>query len=190
LWKLLDEADIVIAHFGDKFDIPILNTRAIIHGLSPYSSIKSIDTKKVVSSTFKFPSNKLDALATYFGLEGKLKSGFNLWKSCLQGSDHTRQVHLDKMFIYNIQDVKLLEEIYLILRPWIKSHPNVGLYIESDTTVCSNCGSKHIEKTDKFYYTSAGKYPVYRCECGALTRGRFNEYDKEKRKNLTLSIAK
>lgn len=33
LWNLINEADIVIAHYGDGFDIPMLNTRAILNGL-------------------------------------------------------------------------------------------------------------------------------------------------------------
>src|SRR5262245_17881686 len=35
LWKVLDEADFVIAHNGDAFDIKKSNARFIAHGLKP-----------------------------------------------------------------------------------------------------------------------------------------------------------
>src|SRR6267154_4517069 len=35
LWKLIDEADIIIAHNGDEFDLPKINTRFLTHGLKP-----------------------------------------------------------------------------------------------------------------------------------------------------------
>lgn len=186
LWNLLNECDIAVAHFGDKFDIPTLNSRAIINGLPPYSSITTIDTKMVASRSFRFPSNKLDALGTYFGVGNKIHTDFLLWRGCLEGN----QEKIDEMTKYNIQDVVLLEEVYLKLRPWIKAHPNIALYVDSENPVCSHCGSENIKKTGNFYYTQAGKYPEYRCSCGALTRGRFNEFTKDNRKNLLISTGK
>ncbi len=43
------------------------------------------------------------------------------------------------------QDVNLLEKIYLKFRPWIKNHPNIGIYIDNKSPVCTNCGSKNVE---------------------------------------------
>src|SRR6266699_2886337 len=48
IWQLLEEADIVVAHNGDKFDLPKLNTRFIIHKLNPPLPYQSIDTLKVI----------------------------------------------------------------------------------------------------------------------------------------------
>lgn len=185
LWDLLNEADVVVAHYGDGFDIPMLNARAIINGLDPYNITNSIDTKKVASKQFKFPSNKLDALASYFGFGGKIKTEFDLWKNCMYG----KQEAIDEMLTYNIQDVKVLEEVYLKLRPWIKSHPNVALYNDIDESQCANCGSTDITP-DGYYFTNTGKYQTYRCSCGAISRGRTTIVDKNKRKSLLVSAAK
>jgi len=186
LWDLMDSADIVIAHYGDRFDLPLLNTRAILNGLPPYNTIRSIDTKKVASGIFKFPSNKLDALAKYFGLEGKIETEFQLWVDCLKGDEQAIQ----DMETYNIQDVFVLEEVYLKLRPYIKSHPNIAVYMDVKTQVCSSCGSTKLNKTGKFQYTNTGKFKLYRCECGALSRGRRTDFDKGRKKNLLTSIAR
>jgi len=71
LRNLLSEADIVIGQNGDNFDIKKVNTRFIIHGLTPPSPFKSIDTLKIARRCFKFTSNRLDDLGNYLGVGRK-----------------------------------------------------------------------------------------------------------------------
>lgn len=170
LWKLFDDADIVIAHNALQFDVPKMNARFVKYGLNPPSPYKVIDTLQVAKQQFRFSSNKLDALAVYFGYPRKLDTDFELWKLCLEG----KQSALDYMFKYNKYDVQLLEEVYLKLLPWIKNHPNINNYIMSDMPICSNCGHDEvILMPNKYYYTQINKYPIYRCKkCGAISRGR------------------
>jgi DNA-directed RNA polymerase subunit RPC12/RpoP len=170
LWELLNEADIVIAHNGDRFDIPKMNSRFIFHGMMPPSSYKQIDTKKVAKNIFGESSNKLEALARKFGYEGKFDTDFQLWKDCLEGSSEA----LLRMSIYNDQDVRVLEKVYLKLRPYIKGHPNLDLYIDSEKATCPHCGSHNIKILEgKFFYTQAAKYQLYRCEdCKTVFRSK------------------
>lgn len=169
LWHLINEADIVIAHNGNRFDIPRINSRFITNGLAPTKPYFSIDTYQVAKKQFGFSSNKLDALAGYFNIPHKLHTDFDLWKRCLQGDKKA----LSYMLKYNKKDVAILEEVYLKLRPWIKNHPNMGNLI-GDSDSCSVCGSSNITPIhDKYYYTSVNRYPLYKCnECGAISRGR------------------
>ena len=183
-WELLNQADIVIAHNGDGFDIPNMNTRFIINGLPPTKPYQTIDTLKIARKQFGFTHNSLNALARVFGFDSKLETNFQLWKDCINGSDGA----LRRMEKYNRRDVTLLEEIYLKLRPWIKGHPNLGLYVESDKPVCPVCGSSDIEWTGDYYYTQSGKYATYRCKCGAYGRARYTAVPKEIRKNLGTSL--
>ena len=62
VWELLNEADIVVAHNGDKFDMRKCNARFIYHGLGPISPVKSIDTLKVARKYFYFNANHLNNL--------------------------------------------------------------------------------------------------------------------------------
>ena len=169
LWCLINNADIVISHNGDRFDIPRINSRFIINGLDPTTPYFSIDTCKIAKKQFGFSSNKLDALATYFNIPNKLHTEFALWKACLEGDKKA----LGYMLKYNKQDVVILEEVYLKLRPWIKNHPNIG-NLDGTQAACANCGSEDIEViSGKYYYTSVGKYETFRCKhCGAISRGR------------------
>ena len=168
LWNVLNDADIVIAHNGDQFDIPKIKTRFLLHGLPPTTFYHQIDTKKVASKEFGFSSNKLDFLAQQFGYGHKIHTEFSLWDRCLKGDESA----LTEMSIYNNQDVVLLEKVYLKLRPYIKNHPNVTLYDDKHGNRCPSCGGKNLHKED-FFYTHVNKFPVYRCQsCGALSRDR------------------
>ena len=73
------------------------------------------------------------------------------------------------------------------IRPWIKGHPNLGLYIDTDKTVCTNCGNQTLNWAG-YYYTPAGRYRSFRCDkCQAIGRSRVSDLDKETRARLLLS---
>jgi len=170
IWKLLDEAEIVIGHNLDRFDIRKLNARFIDNDINPPSPFRSIDTLKVARKEFAFVSYKQDFLTKHFELENKLKTEFQLWVDCMQGN----QSRLDEMAKYNRHDVMGLEQVYLKLRPYIKNHPNLGVLVDMD--VCPNCGCEYLDETDSVYFTTANKFPVYRCQ-GCKTpyiRGKKN----------------
>ena len=185
IWKLVDEADIVIAHNAKRFDVPRLNTRFIINNIQPPSSFRILDTLIEAKKAFAFTSNKLDYINKSLGLTQKMDTGgVELWTQCLQGNPEA----LLKMEKYNQQDVEILEETYLKLRPWIKSHPNVGVYMEKDDPVCSSCGEESLTHTGKYFFSNTAKYPIYRCKCGAESRGRRTTYDKNRKKLLLTSV--
>ena len=158
IWKLLDDADIVIGHNLDRFDIRKLNARFIDNDLNPPSPFKTVDTLKIARREFAFVSYKQDYLTKHFKLEQKLDTNFKLWVDCMHGD----QKALDKMHEYNRHDVMGLEEVYLKIRPYIKNHPNLGVLMDMD--VCPNCGCEHLEETESRYFTSANQFPVYRCQ--------------------------
>ncbi len=186
LWTLFDEADVLIAHNGDGFDVPNMNTRFLVNGIKPPSPSQRIDTLKVARKEFGFTHNALDALANTVGLSGKVKTNFQLWKRCKNGEEAA----LREMEVYNIQDVDLLEEVYLELRPWIKNHPSAALFIESESKVCPACGHDHL--TQKGHYmTQVSKFETYQCnKCGGFSRARKSIVPKEIRQNLLVSLTR
>jgi len=169
LWNLLNDADIVIAHNGEKFDIPKIKARCLIHNLPPTSFYQQIDTLKVARKEFGFSSNKLDHLAKQLGVGCKIKTTFELWTKCVNGDENA----LSEMSTYNDEDVRVLERVYMKLRPYIKNHPNVTLFDDVVTAHrCPTCGGVHLVEED-YYYTTVGQFQVYRCtDCKALSRGR------------------
>lgn len=168
LWELFNVADVLVAHNGDQFDIPKANARFIIHNLPPPAPHKQIDTKKLAKSRFKFTSNKLSDLAKYLNVSLKGETGgFSLWKGCMAGDKKAWK----KMREYNEQDVVVLEEIYLKLRPWAKTVPNMKVYSEASEG-CPRCCSKNVQRRG-WVYTSNGKRPRSHClDCGAWSCGK------------------
>ena len=169
IFNLLDQADIVIAHNAKKFDIKRVNTRFIYNSLGTPSSYEIIDTLLHARKQFSISSNKLDYLGEFFGLGRKIETGgFELWERCMKGDDEA----LKEMQIYCDQDVRLLEEVYLHMRPYIKPHPNLGLHISDDINRCPTCGSDQLTPTGD-YYTTMNTYTEYKCKsCGSNCRSR------------------
>lgn len=142
LHRLLDEADVVIAHNGDSFDIKKINTRFLIHKLPPPSPYKTIDTKKVAKQVASFDSNSLNNLGIDMAEGEKIKHrGFDMWEGCMAG----KRSDWRDMKRYNKQDVDLLAKIYLRLRPWMKNHPDISEY-SKDAIKCPRCNSPKIQK--------------------------------------------
>lgn len=187
LWVFLDEADIIVAHNGDRFDISKINAKFLEHGIKPYSPIKSIDTLKVVKSRFNLTSNKLDYISKYLGFEGKMATGgMQLWIDCMNGSKEAFR----KMVDYNIQDVIELENIYEKIKPWISNHPNLALYNDENIPVCPKCGSNHLHFRG-YAYTGVSKFRRFQCQdCGGWGRSSENVLSKSERKNLMRNVPK
>jgi hypothetical protein len=167
IWKLLDEADIVITHNGDDFDLRWLNAVFIKHHLPPVSTFKSVDTKKEAKKGGRFISNSLKWLLQKLDLGYKLDTGgFELWPRCMSGN----KAAWNHMIKYCKNDVTSLERLYRRLRPYMKLHPNLGLFSKKGTRVCPNCSSTHIRKKG-FFYTSVSRFQRWIClDCGKNIR--------------------
>ncbi len=186
LRDLLDEADIVIAHNGKRFDIPKINARFLKHGIPPPSPYRMVDTLRTAKSQFALTSNKLDYIARFLGLGRKVDTGgLDLWLGCIAGD----AASWEKMIEYNIQDVILLEKVYYKLRPWISNHPNLALYTAATEASCPKCNSTNLQWRG-YAYTSVGSYKRFQCNsCGGWGRGRTSELTTEKRKGVLSNAA-
>lgn len=175
LHELIQQADIIVGHNLDSFDVKKTNTRFIQYGLSALPFPPSIDTLKVARKHFKFTSNKLSHIANALGLDPKDESPD--WEKVMAGDPE----ELAYMRQYNKQDVITTEELYLKLRPYIKNHPNMNLFIPEDVKgdkiyddVCTNCGSGNISKNGK-RVQGQGVYQRYICfDCGKFFLGKQN----------------
>jgi hypothetical protein len=162
---MLDEADVVVHYNGRKFDIPTLNKEFVKAGMHPPSPYKQVDLLQVVKSQFRFPSNKLDYVAQELGLGSKVKhEGHEMWIKCM-ARDKDAWRAMEK---YNRQDVALLEKLYDRLRPWIRNHPNRGLY--DDGIACVTCGSQNLQRRG-IQRTVNTTYARLQCnDCGSWMR--------------------
>ncbi len=186
LWDLMMKADFIVAHNGDKFDIPWILSRAIKYGLPPLNPTKFIDTLKFSKRYLRLPSNALKSICAYYGLRPKLdNAGFPLWRACMDGDT---QAFLD-METYNVGDLDSLEDVYLLFRPYMKSHPNAALYFPDSVVRCTHCGSSDVHEEETKYHTGVSSFGTVRCgSCGAIHRTRKNVRTKEQLANTIVGI--
>lgn len=184
LHKLLDEADIVVAHNGIKFDRKKVNTRFLLNGIPPPSPYRIVDTLQVARAHFSFISNRLDVIARLLDIGCKLDNGgIQRWKDCVAGISQAWK----DMVKYCKKDVELLEKVYLALRPYMSQHPNLSVFSEGETPVCPKCASPDIWWRGS-YFTNAGEYKRFSCKdstCGGWGRLKKNLLPLQKRKTLT-----
>lgn len=189
LWKMVDEADVVIAHNAKKFDIKKMNTRFILNGLHEPSKYEVIDTLIHARRKFSMTSNKLDFLADKLGVSRKVQhEGFELWKKCYEGDSEA----LTKMSEYNDGDIICLEEVYMAMRGWISPHPNLGFHVFNDIESCPTCGSEDLSWNvggKGVYRTYVNEYQTCRCNnCGSQARRRKAITTKSTKERLLVSL--
>lgn len=176
LYHLLNEADVVVTHNGKKFDTPVILSRLVVHGFPPPSPFHQVDTCQVAKSEFRFASNSLENIAIELGIRKKSGHkkypGFELWLGCLRDEDEAWA----ELLKYNAQDVYVLEDVYLKLRPYMRGHPNVVRNTEG--MACPKCGGTHLQMRGT-YVTSAGiNYQRFQCQgCGGWGRSRTIDKD-------------
>jgi DNA polymerase elongation subunit (family B) len=168
VWKLLDEADIVVAHNGANFDVKKLNARFIAHGMRPPSPYKVVDTKREVKKVAAFSSNKLDWLCNQLEIGAKLEKpdGFQMWLDCIAGDEKAWK----RMKEYNSHDIDLLRDLYQDIAPWI-TQPNAAVW-SKDGACCVNpaCGSTRIHWRGKAKNRTM-EYERFQCQdCGKWGR--------------------
>lgn len=166
--SIMNEADIIIGHNVQSFDLRTLNARFAYHGLTPPKPYKICDTYRIVKKHFKLPSNSLESVSHYFGIEIKEKQPFTLWRDCMNGCPKAWK----RMISYCKHDVGVTEQLYKKLIPWIDSHPNMGMFSDGSKNICPKCGSDNIIKQGIRVCVS-GKYQQYQCNaCGGWSRSK------------------
>lgn len=136
--KLLNEADLTVAHFGSVFDRRFIQGRLLINNLPPIPPTRMRDTCMISRSVAKFSSNRLKHLAKILKLRHrKLENNWpTAWFKVMQGDMKA----LAGLAHYCEGDVLALEELYLRLSSFDNAHPRIHF-----GQVCPRCGSKHIQ---------------------------------------------
>lgn len=159
----LCEADAVVTYNGAKFDLPKLTGQFQLLGMEPPPPPTQIDLY-LAARKMGHICNKLDYLAPMLGLGGKVKhQGLELWIDVFNGCPKAQK----KMARYCAGDVRLTEDVYKALRPYIRNHPHLA---EAKRGECGACGSSRLQArgTER---TKATIYQRYQCQaCGSWSK--------------------
>lgn len=162
--SLLMEADAVVGYNQAAFDLPKFTGEFLLAGMQPPPPPTNIDLLKAVKK-FGFLSNKLAFVGPLLSIGSKTKhAGFELWAKVMDGDDASRK----KMKAYNIQDVKLTEQLYKRILPYIPTHPTLG---DTKKGTCPACGSNKIQSRG-YRRTKSFKTQRLHCQsCGSWHNG-------------------
>ncbi len=162
--KVLDDADEIIGHNSDKFDIKWLRTRCLYHRIPMFPTYQSVDTLKLARE-FNLNSKRLDYIGQFLGVGKKMETGgLDLWKNIVERNDPKA---MDLMVKYCKQDVNLLEKVFNEINPYSKSKTHVGMILGGDKCSCPNCGGDRSINRGFRYLASGTKRRVMRCmDCG------------------------
>lgn len=177
LADLVREADVVVAHNGDKFDLKRLNARVVYYQDEPLGPWESIDTLKLAKSNFSLPYYKLDYLAKHWGLGEKIDTDMQLWIDAYFGN----VPQLKRMEEYNQHDVVLLEKVFNHMKPYVRRLKRLYDAEHDWHIICPSCGTEGVKNFQRrgYYRTQASSFVKYQCKtCKRYTRSRVSEKSK------------
>lgn len=174
LHEVMSQADLIVGHNSDSFDIKKINYKFIKYGLEPLDLPPTVDTLKSARKYARSSSNSLYYLAKEFNVPLKVDLGSGIMHAADRGCSSS----LDKLFKYCKGDIKAGASLYFKLLPYIKNHPNINriLGIQKKATpksikACGSCGSKRIIRNG-YRATKTGRKQRYICQdCGSSTIG-------------------
>jgi DNA polymerase elongation subunit (family B) len=116
--KLVREHDIIVAHNGSRFDIPMLRTRALRWGLTPLKEVKLIDPCSIAWRKFKLRSNSLGRIADYVGIKDKKTPlDMSTWADAtLRGCKKAMNLIVE----HCEADIRVLSGVLNFVKPFIK----------------------------------------------------------------------
>lgn len=122
--KLVRDHDVIVAHNGSRFDIPMLRTRALRWGLAPLKEVKLVDPCSIAFRKFKLRSNKLGRIADYVGIEDKKTPlDMSVWADAmLNGSKRAMNLIVE----HCEADIRVLKGVLNFVKPFIKVFDDRG----------------------------------------------------------------
>ena len=166
--KVANEADELVGHNGDRFDLAWIRTRCLFHGLSMFPKYTTIDTLKIARQKFKFNSNKLNYIADFLGFGEKIKTDFSLWRNIVLNKDPKA---MDDMIKYCKKDVVLLEKVHKELAKHMEAKTHYGVVFGAHRGSCPECGSDDLVRQRERVMASGLRKIQYQCKtCGKYTQ--------------------
>lgn len=174
--KILSGADMWFTWYGARHDIPLINTRALKHGYTTLPPVPHVDGWRVSKYKLRLPSNRLQMVSSFFGLNEKTPLDADQWARARAG----HRPSLEYVYAHGLQDVVVTRDVYNVVRPLVTDHPNVGV-MNGITDGCSVCGVKGKMQKRGRSISNRRIRQRYQCQnCGAWSRGRSLTFDQWK----------
>lgn len=165
---ILESAELLVAHFGEKFDRPYFRSRLLRANMRPMTNVRQVDTCLIARHQLKLSSNRLANLADFFQVKtGKMNKGRG-WPEWWMGAMVGDPKSIDLMSAYCSQDVQCLEECFLKMRRTIPGKYLVS--VNSGLTSLSPCCGATVQYRGT-HWAEKRLYKRFMCNgCGKWSR--------------------
>lgn len=151
----MNKADVLVSYFGTRYDHPFMNAKALEYGLEFPNPTPRLDLFFTAKSNLAISRKSMQNVA-YFSNASHEKSPVEgkIWKAAMAGDRDA----LAWIEAHNLADIEVLEDVYIKLRPLMRTHPRIN-GIEN----CRTCGSSKLQKRGTTVSVLRG--PQYRIKC-------------------------
>lgn len=153
--KIMEEADHLVAHYGDKFDRKFMESRLLKAKLEGVPMVRQADTCLIAREKLKLSSNRLGNLAEFLDVPHKKINKRGGWPSWWMGALRGDRLSILLMATYCKGDVSCLEDVYLRIRHLIPDRYAFNMAVGQKTWTCKRCGGHTYQH--RGYYTSEKK---------------------------------
>lgn len=154
--KVYKEADVALTYNGILFDRPYILAKTLAYGLEVPPNVPMIDLYFTVKSNLRISRKNLWTVQKFLNLENS-KSGVDgkIWRRAAVGHEPS----IKWIVKHCKDDVKVLEEAYLKLRPLVRTHYRLS----RDLGHCRYCDSSRLQSRGTSVTKNKG--PVRRIQC-------------------------
>lgn len=115
---VIREHDVVVAHNGQRFDLPFLRTRAMRWGLPALEEPKIVDPLAILWRKHRLRSNRLGALSDILGLsDKKTPLDLSVWADAMLNGSKSA---MDLIVEHCEADVRVLSGVLPHVTPYVK----------------------------------------------------------------------
>lgn len=115
---VLQRHDVLVAHNGGWFDIPMLRTRQLLTDAAVMRDMKLVDPFQIARRKFRLKSNSLGRVADFLGVKDKKTPlDMSTWADAiLNGSRKS----MDLIVEHCVADVEVLAAVLSFVKPFVK----------------------------------------------------------------------
>mgnify|MGYP001579972227 CR=1 FL=1 len=116
--KALYNVDCVVTYNGTRFDMPLLRSRAMVHGLTypAYGQLLHIDLYFAAKSSLRLTSKRMGNVSRFLGLTEKDSYDITVWNRARRGDTEA----LQHIYSHNVGDLHITQDLFIALGPYRK----------------------------------------------------------------------
>jgi len=133
---VMSQADILVGHYGNKFDWKYMNAKFDKYGLPHLTHIPKFDTCLMARQKYKLGSNRLDSLCEFFGVTRKQDIDHKHWMNLYTHDARSMRT----IGVYCEQDVLCLEQVFNRMKHHFNIPYHSGVAEGNPRSSCPQCG--------------------------------------------------